>query len=549
MKYNNYDLIHDMFYAAPEFWIVLLIVIIVMFSYLYTKILKLKRKNYFLNRDRERFSEMLYALKDGYFAFIYPDIRINDYCKNIMEKCSRRLAVMLNLKNGINSKFTEVLEQFYKDDAKKIQKYLALLREEGVAFEDAFMLKNNNSYITLAGCRINGYDGNVYCDVLWFRDVSTETQKILSLEKEKIQNNDKMQQFETLLNGLPYPAFLRNENLNISIYNKKYKELAEIVGKKNKDSMETEFSCRNLALLAQNTNKIQEQIINVIVNGESKYYSVIVTPIYEDGSLEKICTICALIDVSELDELKRNLKLHQNVHLQVLSMLGTAFAVFDKNYNLSFYNEAFLQSFKLDKVYLDVNPTYSNLLDVLREKGMLPEVPDFKMYKKEEQNEFDNLIENKEDLLHLPDGRTLRRVRAPQPSGGMVFAFEDVSDKLATRRAYNLQQEIQEQILNNSSDAILIFGPDGYLKSCNKSYMNMWHISEENLLEKLSLTNIIDMQKNFFDNTEDWNNLRRCILEKIVAGTYQTVRNDKIEILAHSVNLPDGSVMIIYKKK
>ena len=544
----NYELILDMFYAAPEFWVILGIVLLFIFMWFYAKILKLKRKNYFLNRDRERYAETLYALKDGYFAFIYPDKRINDYRRGVRERCSRRLAVMLNLKDGTNSKFEEVLEQFYKEDAKKIQKYLALLRDEGVAFEDAFMLKNSNSYITLAGSRINGYDGNVYCDLVWFRDVSKETKKIISLEAQKSDDNAKIAKYETMINGLPYPAFLRDENLNIVIYNKKYADFAALTGNNSQD-METEFAPRNAALLAQTSNKVQKQDINLIIDGNSEYFNLIETPAYENSNLEKICTVGALIDVSELDELKRNLKLHQNVHLQVLSMLGTAFCAFGKDYKLSFYNDAFVQMFKLETVFLNSFPTYQNFLDVLREKRMLPEVPDFKVYKKEEQKEFDNLIENKEDLMHLPDGRTLRRVRAPQPLGGLIFAFEDVTDRLAARQAYNLLQETQEDILNNLSDAVLIFASNGRLKQYNKAYMELWQESEENLDLGPSLSDILDMQKAFFANTDNWDSLKQYIIEKMLANAYQTVRTDGIEITAKCVNLPDDSIMIVYKRK
>ena len=52
-------------------------------------------------------------------------------------------------------------------------------------------------------------------------------------------------------------------------------------------------------------------------------------------------------------------------------------------------------------------------LDVLREKRLLPEVPDFIAFKNEEQKAFSSIIEPKKDFLYLPDGRTFRRVRAP----------------------------------------------------------------------------------------------------------------------------------------
>lgn len=94
---------------------------------------------------------------------------------------------------------------------------------------------------------------------------------------------------------------------------------------------------------------------------------------------------------------------------------------------------------------------------------MLPEVPDFRLYKNDEQKDFSAIIEPKEDMLHLPDGRTFRRVRAPHPMGGLVFAFEDVSDRLATRRAYNSLLSVQQEILDNLFDPVLIFGSNGRL--------------------------------------------------------------------------------------
>ena len=106
-----------MFYGV---FVLLLLSLLVMFFFF----LKLKQKNYFLRRDRERYAETLYASHDGYFAFIYPDEKVNDPRKYITERCSRRLAVILGLEKGIKSDFNDVLKNFYKDDAKKILKYV-----------------------------------------------------------------------------------------------------------------------------------------------------------------------------------------------------------------------------------------------------------------------------------------------------------------------------------------------------------------------------------------------------------------------------------------
>lgn len=182
------QLLTDMYYAAPELWYLLagaVLALVAVIVWEAVKILRLRQKNYFLNRDRERYAETLYASRDGYFAFIYPDEKVNDPRKSILEHCSRRLAVMMNLPEGTKSSFEDILKNFYKDDIKKIQKYVSLLRDEGVSFDDEFILKSGNKFLRLAGSRINGLDGNVYCDMIWFRDVSYETNKIARLEEEK----------------------------------------------------------------------------------------------------------------------------------------------------------------------------------------------------------------------------------------------------------------------------------------------------------------------------------------------------------------------------
>ena len=71
----NEALLIDMFYAAPELWYTLglgLAVLLILMGAQGINILKLRQKNYFLNRDRERYAETLYASKDGYLLLFIP---------------------------------------------------------------------------------------------------------------------------------------------------------------------------------------------------------------------------------------------------------------------------------------------------------------------------------------------------------------------------------------------------------------------------------------------------------------------------------------------
>jgi len=69
-----------------------------------------------------------------------------------------------------------------------------------------------------------------------------------------------------------------------------------------------------------------------------------------------------------------------------------------------------------------------------------------------------SLIEPESELLHLPDGRTLSMSVSPHPLGGLIFVYEDVTDRLALERSYNTLIEVQRETLDNLFEAIAVFG-------------------------------------------------------------------------------------------
>ena len=61
-------------------------------------------------------------------------------------------------------------------------------------------------------------------------------------------------------------------------------------------------------------------------------------------------------------------------------------------------------------------------------------------------------------------------VVSPHPFGGLIFAYEDVTDRLALERSYNTSIEVQRETLDNLYEAIAVFGSDGRLKLWNPAY-------------------------------------------------------------------------------
>lgn len=549
----NAEMLRDIIFVS----LLLIFIMLISMAALQIKIFKYKHKIYFIRRDRERCNEVLYAAKDGYFCFVYPDQKVKDPQKEIMEKCSRRLAVMLNLKDGTASVFAQVLDSFHKDDAKLLKKYVGLLQQEGKFFEDMLRLKNGGRNICVYGNRINGADNNLYCDIVWFRDVTPETSKIADLIKEKSLVEDECVRLEQMVDGLDYPVWLRDENLHLLSVNKKYLDFA---GVKNKSEVlqngieicngKGEKVALSVAEAAQKSKKQQKKNLKIVRGGELFNFELRENPYYTGDSLDKIGTVGYLVDNTALEKAKRGFKINQNNHLEILGALGTAFAIFDGRSKLYFYNASFKNLWNLDNEFLEKTPSYLQFLEVVRENKMLPPVPDIKNYKQEEMSIFGGLLETKEDLLHLPDGRTIRRLRTPHPNG-VIFAFEDVSDRLATMRRLNDLMSMQQNILDNLTDSVLIFGPKNQrLKFYNRAYLKLWGLDFDKLQDEPKLEEVIGLQKLFFSNIDSWDSFKKSMLDNIISGRrFNLLRDDNKTLYVSPLIFYDGSVMVTYTVK
>lgn len=548
----NAEMLRDIIFVS----LLLIFIMLISMAALQIKIFKYKHKIYFIRRDRERCNEVLYAAKDGYFCFVYPDQKVKDPQKEIMEKCSRRLAVMLNLKDGTASVFAQVLDSFHKDDAKLLKKYVGLLQQEGKFFEDMLRLKNGGRNICVYGNRINGADNNLYCDIVWFRDVTPETSKIADLIKEKSLVEDECVRLEQMVDGLDYPVWLRDENLHLLSVNKKYLDFA---GVKNKSEVlqngieicngKGEKVALSVAEAAQKSKKQQKKNLKIVRGGELFNFELRENPYYTGDSLDKIGTVGYLVDNTALEKAKRGFKINQNNHLEILGALGTAFAIFDGRSKLYFYNASFKNLWNLDNEFLEKAPSYLQFLEVVRENKMLPPVPDIKNYKQEEMSIFGGLLETKEDLLHLPDGRTIRRLRTPHPNG-VIFAFEDVSDRLATMRRLNDLMSMQQNILDNLTDSVLIFGPNQRLKFYNRAYLKLWGLDFDKLQDEPKLEEVIGLQKLFFSNIDSWDSFKKSMLDNIISGRrFNLLRDDNKTLYVSPLIFYDGSVMVTYTVK
>jgi signal transduction histidine kinase len=205
----------------------------------------------------------------------------------------------------------------------------------------------------------------------------------------------------------------------------------------------------------------------------------------------------------------------------------------------------------LDEEWLRAGPDLADVMEAQRERRRLPEIIDFRAYKEERLRQFSSLIEPNEELLHLPDGTTLLRRMIPHPFGGVLFTYDDVTDKLALERSYNTLIAVQRETLDNLYEGVAVIGGDGRLKLSNPAFARLWNLAPQQLLGEPHISALIEATRGFYGIAapDAWTAAKDAMIAQIMARTSRSGRLDRSDgsVLEYAaVPLPDGNLLLRY---
>ncbi len=351
---------------------------------------------------------------------------------------------------------------------------------------------------------------------------------------------------ESVVGAAPEPMWRRAPDLGIVWCNAHYAALVGAAAGLASDGqapvrVEMSTNARALARKAQDSGRPEREIRSLIVDGERRVYEILETPSGRNGEVVGFAR-----DITANEETTAELARHVEAHAAVLQSLATPVEIYGPDKRLSFHNQAFARLWRLDGDWLAGHPGQSEVLDAMRERRMLPETVDFRAFKEGRLRLFTNLIEPLEELMHLPDGTTLRMVVSPHPHGGLLYFYEDVSDRLALERARNLQIAVQKATLDNLSEGVAVFGGDGRLTLFNPRYAEMWRLDEVFLASRPHVSEIAERWRLLMEGADDWDELReRMVMGALErsGGVLRIERPDGVIIDHASVPLPDGAVL------
>jgi signal transduction histidine kinase len=469
----------------------------------------------------------------GYFAFATSDGGA---------RCSTRLARVLELGDARSVDFDAILSAVEPADGTRLATAVEGLNRSGSSFTLRVRRMDGALIFEVTGVRSRSSAPGASADLLWFADVTVADKALAGAEAERDAH-------AMLLDALPLPVWRRGADLSLVYCNLAY---ARAVGRE-RDTVLGEGielpgtalaeTSRALARRARENSEAVTESHHVVVAGERRLLELSERPL-------KASTGGCALDLTATEEVQGQLARHIDAHADVLETLSSAIAIYGPDMRLKFFNSAYARLWRLDESTLSEEPHHNDVMEMMRERRRLPEQPDFPAYKAERLRLYSTLIEPLEELQHLPDGSTLRTTVTPHPFGGVLFTFEDVTDRLALERSYNTLIAVQRETLDNLYEGVAVYGVDGRLKLYNPAFARIWKLSLSLLSAEPHAREVVEKTRAFFDMQEEiWPEFIEHSVTEITETGARDGRQERADgsvVDWAQVPLPDGASLFTF---
>src|SRR6266702_3118984 len=423
------------------------------------------------------------------------------------------------------------------EQAQTMERLVEDLRARGQSF--------SATLTTLAGRPIEA-EGQVVGGraILRLKDVGGVKRELAELLLRFQRQIDETEAVRTLVEALPSPVWARDEAGTLIYANASYARAVEARNPAEAVQRGIELfdrAAREELLRAHEAAQAYAGRLPAIVAGSRASFDVLAFPARRGSA-------GIGIEATETEAMRGALERLVEAHRRTLDQLATGVAIFGSDQRLSFYNTAYRSFWDLDAGFLDQRPTDSAVLDRLRAARKLPEKQDFRQWKTELHEAY-QALEAKSHEWHLPGGRTLRVVTTPNPEGGVIYLFEDISERLELRRRYEALIRVQGETLDNLAEAVAVFGSDGRLRLYNPAFARMWRLSPDMLSARPHIESISDWTQPLHGDHPIWQRLRATItaIDNREPAIGRLERRHGSVVDCATMPLPDGATLVTFQ--
>jgi signal transduction histidine kinase len=380
--------------------------------------------------------------------------------------------------------------------------------------------------------------------VLRFRDAVGHKHDLARILDQQRALTREIRTGRALFDALPMPVWLRGGDGKLDWVNAAYLKAVEVesldeVRRLGVELLEVRERQRVSQVVTSGT--VYRERMALFSRGERKSHDVVVLPI--DGA-----SAGAAIDVAAIETARGELDRQIAAYDRTLHRVASGVAIFGPDRRLTFFNESYARLWQLDVDWLATCPSDGEILDRLRALSRLPEVVNYRDWKSKmlaapaAGTEF-------EDWWHLNDGRTIHVLAEQRPDGGVTILYDDATERLALESRYNALIDAQRETLDNLTEAVAVFAPDGRLKLFNSAFAQIWRLSRSTLAEGPHIDEIINQCSVLLDDTTMWPLMSRAVTgisDRRQPAKGNITRPDQ-SVIDYAVSpLPDGATLITF---
>jgi len=461
--------------------------------------------------------------------------------------CSQSFASLLGLNLDHPIEVVDVTNQFDYPSAFLLDQAIQNTYQTGENFTHQLALLNQKTIVQVEGMRI--IQGQQKLMVLSVLDITAKSYEMQRLTAEVKSLRAEHEMLQAMVDVVPVALWYRNAENQVIFCNQAYAGAVEStplqVAINHKELIEKSRSTspHHLAIKVRNSGQSQSQRGHIVIDGFRRLIEM-TEVCHENGA-----TVGYALDLTDGEEKASDLSKHIQAHQDVLHQLSTPISVFGADTRLEFFNNAFTKLFGFEETWLHTKPTFADVLQDMRERRKLPEYPDFQAFKRSRLQLFKELLQPIQELIHQPDDQILRLLIAPHPLGGLLFMYDDVTDKLALERRYNTLIAVQKETLDHLYEGIIVLGSDSRLRLSNPAAARIWQVDMADITPGRHATELLNLIGPSFATEEEWKNFQARLLTIIsqrVPKTGRFSRADMSMIQYAYVPLPDGSHLLSF---
>jgi PAS domain-containing protein len=448
---------------------------------------------------------------------------------------SETAAKILGLSHKKRLKLSKFLKLFSLEDQQEID-YIISKSELSTQFEKVGLIKihKEDEEIFLQ------YKCQLFIDrfghkllSFWFTDytsVVTDELELVSITKKYRISSFELGQ---MLELIPIPIWRRNEVGAVIFENK---ECDNIMHKYNIDFNEP--SILEVHKKAMENNTIRSSSKRFILHD-----NIDVLSFFEIPMSDKSGTVGYCLNISDQDRQSAAIKAFESVISKLVDNISVGFITLDKEHRVVKYNNAFLNMFALDATLMDKKPNYRYVLEVMRDNNKLSEIRGFKdKHLKDIREVRDCTV----DLLHAPNGITIKFAILPSQDGQTILTFENMTPSLEIERELNKSKLMLHSVIGIISEPVLIISQNGQINYINKEFINNFFIDTNQTTAPAHISKLFSSEILRLDS-EDINSIHKTILNCLESKncSSHTIIIDNKSFKFETLGLDDLSVMLI----